>query len=117
MRRFLVMLLSLLCIVLPLQANAGIAVAGKHCPHMQDMKISSAMTSSKQHDCCNDAATFAKTGQLCKSGQQCSPSLSYMLSPAMVHIAFNTNAPQQPTIAVRAHTGPPPAVWRPPTLV
>jgi len=116
MRRFLVMLLSFMCIVLPLQASAGMDMAGKHCPHMQDMAASTA-DADDRHDCCNDAATVAKTGQLCKTGHECSPSFSYMLTPGIFHLAFTSAVTQTPAVLVRTYSGPPSAVWRPPTLI
>ena len=121
MRRLLVTVLSLWCVLLPLQANAGNAVGdGKHCPHMQDMKASPDASnnahSSDRIKCCNDAVTAAKTGQLCKTGHDCSPTLSYMLSPTLVQLALTADVQQLPAIPARIHTGPPSAVWRPPTL-
>ena len=117
MRRFLVMLLSFMCIVLPLQASAGMVMAGKHCPHMQNMAAGSPADADDRHDCCNDAATVAKTGQLCKTGHECSPSFSYMLTPGIFHLAFTSAVIQAPAVPVRAYSGPPSAVWRPPTLI
>ena len=121
MRRFLVMLLSLMCIILPLQVTAGMDMAGKHCPHMQpqmqNMAAGSAADANDRHDCCNDAATVAKTGQLCKTGHECSPSFSYMLTPGIFHLAFTSAVIQAPAVPVRAYSGPPSAVWRPPTLI
>ena len=116
MRRFLVMLLSFMCIVLPLQASAGMDMAGKHCPHMLDMAGSPA-DADDRHDCCNDAATVAKTGQLCKTGHECSPSFSYMLTPGIFHLAFTSAVTQTPAFPARTYSGPPSAVWRPPTLI
>ena len=120
MRRYLVMLLSLWCILLPLQAGAGNAAGDdKHCPHMQDMKASAAISvdqNADHHGCCNDAATVAKTGQLCKAGHECSPTLGYMLAPTHCQFVVTSDARQRQTIPIPRHTSPPSAVWRPPTL-
>lgn len=116
MRRFLAMLLVLICIALPLQASADAVMAGKHCPHMQDMKASTAARSNGHHSCCNDAATVAKTGRLCKTGHDCSPTLSYLLSPIVFDLDFATEARQLPAIPARIPISSPAAVWRPPTL-
>jgi hypothetical protein len=117
MRLFLVMLLSFLCIALPLQASATTTATGKHCPHMQDMAALSPADSNNHPDCCNDAATASKTGQLCKTGQECSPPVTYMLPPTIVLLALTSEVTQLAAIPVRTHTGPPSAVWRPPTLL
>jgi hypothetical protein len=116
MRRFLVMLLAIMCAVLPLQASSGVEMAGQHCPHMQDMAGSPA-DAGDRHDCCNDAATVAKTGQLCKTGYECSPLFSYLLTPGIFHLAFTSAVTQTPTLRVPTYSGPPSAVWRPPTLI
>ena len=92
-------------------------MTGKHCPHMQSIKLSSLVGSKNRHDCCNDATTVAKTGQLCKTGQECSSQVIYIPPPTMVLLALTSDAQQLPAIPMRTHTGPPPAVWRPPALV
>lgn len=111
------MVLSLLCIALPLQASAGMVAANKYCLHMQGMVVPSLVGSNARHDCCNDSATVAKIGQLCKVGQECSQHPTYMLPPSTPYSALPTEVPQLPVIPLRAHTDPPPAVWRPPTLI
>jgi hypothetical protein len=121
MRRCLVMLLSFMCIVLPLQVTASMEMAGQHCPHMQphmqNMAAGSPADAGDRHDCCNDAATVAKTGQLCKTGYECSPLFSYLLTPGIFHLAFTSAVTQTPTLRVPTYSGPPSAVWRPPTLI
>jgi hypothetical protein len=92
-------------------------MTGKHCPHMQEMKAWSPANSAEHHSCCNDAATVAKTGQHCKTGHACSPSLSYFLPSILFHLAFITDVRQSPAVPLRALAGSPSAVWRPPTLV
>ena len=116
MRRILAILLALICVALPLQASAGTVMAGKHCPHMEAMKASMATHSSSHHRCCNDAATVAKTGQLCKTGHDCSPPLNYLLSPIVLTLEFTTDARQSPAIPARIPISSPSAVWRPPAL-
>lgn len=116
MRRTLVILLTVLCIALPLRVVAAATVMGEHCPHMQDMSAPAQPDSGRTHDCCNDAATAAKTGQLCKSGHECSPSLSYPLPTAVVTLAITVAHAQRPALPAQPHIGPPGAVWRPPTL-
>lgn len=123
MRRFLAIALSVLCIALPLQVGAGVAVQNQHCPHMQDMQLMQEMDASSPadaslgHNCCNDAATAAKTGQLCKTGHECSPSLTYLLAPSPLHLAITTEHAPLLALSTQIHAGPPRAVWRPPSQV
>jgi hypothetical protein len=126
MRRFLAIALSILCIALPLQVGAGVAVKSQHCPHMQDMppmqlmqeqNAPSPADSSFGHNCCNDAATAAKTGQLCKTGHECSPSLTYVLSPSPLHLAITIEHTPLPVLSTQIHASPLRAVWRPPTPI
>lgn len=67
-------------------------------------------------DCCHDAATVAKTGQPCKSGQDCQ-------APALWAVPVTPWAapvvPPQALQAVAVCTAPhglAALVWRPPTL-
>jgi hypothetical protein len=68
-------------------------------------------------DCCNDAATAALTGKLCKTGQECQTPTGGFVSPAQAAVyplpaaavpAFFTSAPSLGASA---------SVWRPPTLL
>lgn len=67
-------------------------------------------------DCCNDAATYALTGKLCKTGQECQAPTSWMGSfsqpvmktqPLSVLLVVSSPAPPDGAGA---------SVWRPPTL-
>lgn len=116
MRRTLVILFTVFCIALPLRVPAGTTAMGEHCPHMQDMSAPAQPDSGRTHDCCNDAATVAKTGQLCKTGYECSPSLSYLVSSILLTSAIPVAHAQRPALPPQLHVGPPGAVWRPPAL-
>jgi hypothetical protein len=134
MRRLIAISLSLLCIVLPLRAVADAAAAnGNHCPMMQAQSdqqapiqaephadvhpISHAQaTSAGSHDCCNDADTAARTGQLCKMGQECTAPMTYLLPPSMLQQGVATQRIFFASLPVTLHTRPPAAVWRPPSL-
>jgi hypothetical protein len=97
----------------PVQAQAA-AHSGMHA---EDPAASAAHTaSSADHDCCNDAATFARTGEMCKPGQACSPLLAYLLPPAVLQPAIALQHASVNPVSIPFHTRPPGAVWRPPSL-
>jgi hypothetical protein len=114
MRRVLVIFLSVLCIALPLRADAKAAKSCAHCPPAQHMSTVPDTGSTHPLDCCEDAMNTAKAGQLCKMGQNCSPSLTYVLPPAPFQFAVATAAAQLPTVSPPVLTGSPHTVWRPP---
>lgn len=120
MRRFV---LFLLCLAIALQAWAGTQSRAEPCPMAADMVAMASApgaTASESgalgDDCCNDAATFAKTGQPCKTGQDCQ-------APALWAVPVTPwAAPVAPPPALRAVAvcaaprGLAALVWRPPTL-
>ncbi len=110
MRRVIAIALSLLCIALPLRADA--TAGDRHCPRMQ----THLSTDAQQHDCCNDAATYASTGQLCKMGQQCSPPMTFPIPASVVQVAFAASHAVAPTPSRLLYLRPPATVWRPPNL-
>jgi hypothetical protein len=135
MRRLIAIALSLLCIALPLRSLADTVASGEHCPRMQahmaadgqenvhtdmhadvDGLARTAANAPGGHDCCNDAATFAKTGQLCKMGQECSPPMTYLLPPTVLLAVIATQHAEAPALFTPFHSRPPAAVWRPPSL-
>lgn len=68
-------------------------------------------------DCCNDLATFERTGQPCKSIQSCAAPAAGM--PSFPPLVVQTQVTQQPQAPVW-RTVPPGAtsrLWRPPTSV
>lgn len=67
-------------------------------------------------DCCNDEATYALTGKLCKTGQECQAPTGWMGSfsqpviqtqPSSLLVVVSSPAPPDGAGA---------SVWRPPTL-
>ena len=115
--------LAIACLVslgLSLQGLAGVRAAEAPCPMMQDAAEStesSATQGDMSHDCCNDAATFAKTGKPCKTDLPCQ-TLSQASQSAYSHVLFAPAA--GPTIpfpdrVIRPHDPSP--VWRPPALI
>jgi hypothetical protein len=120
MRRLLVLVL---CLLLPLQGFAAWQVPASPCP-MQGMMAmadeADGMAESLAEvmdDCCNDMATFERTGQPCKSIQSCVvPAVGLPTFPSLVALTPVTQDPQAPTW----RSLPPGAtslLWRPPTFV
>ncbi|NQD37635.1 hypothetical protein HPT27_11420 [Permianibacter sp. IMCC34836] len=67
-------------------------------------------------DCCNDAEAVAKTGQLCKAGQECpTGSLGILIQPA-VDVSPRITALAFSVTPLFIHTFDPSSVWRPPAL-
>lgn len=113
----------LLCLSISLQGWAAGAGVQAPCPMGDMMVMQSSMAANGDieqtadlGDCCNDAATFALTGKLCKTGQECQAPTGWMTpfsqpviqtQPSSVLLVIGT-----PT----APDGAPASVWRPPTL-
>jgi hypothetical protein len=71
-----IFLLLLLSVTLPAHGLATLAVIAPSCPMEQGMQADAAARAQHAHaspdgTCCNDADTAAKTGKLCKGGQDC----------------------------------------------
>lgn len=79
--------------------------------------VAPAMDGDLSHDCCNDAATFAKTGKLCKTELSCQTlSQAPQTSFALVLLATTAEpAVPSPDRVIRNHDPTP--VWRPPALI
>jgi hypothetical protein len=109
----------MLCLAIPLQGIAGIAVIKTSCPMKQmsvDTMSTSAMTPAMP-DCCNDANTFAKTGKACKSGQQCQSNNPF--SALILNYQFSTSVQtvHLPHAVTAIHSLDPSSVWRPPSQI
>jgi len=115
--------LVIVCLVslgISLQGFAGVRAAEVPCPMMQaaaESAESAAMPAGMGHDCCNDAATFAKTGKPCKTDLSCQI-LSQALQSGYTFVLFATTA--EPAVpfrdrVIRPHD--PSTVWRPPALI
>ncbi len=120
MRRVLVLVL---CLLLPLQGFAAWQMPASPCP-MQGMMSMADETGEMEEsladameDCCNDMATFERTGQPCKSVQSCAAPAAGM--PTFPSLAARTPVTQDPEPPAW-RTLPPGATmrhWRPPTSV
>lgn len=116
--RFL--LASLLCLGVSIQGFASVSASETPCPMMQagvESAQDSAMQGDMHHDCCNDAATFAKTGKLCKTNLSCQ-ALSHAPQTAYTVVLSAPTADPFvpfPDQVIRPHDPVP--VWRPPALI
>ena len=121
MRAAKFVLVCLVCLGISFQGFASVVGAHSHCPMTQpgtDPAMAAAMQAAgMKHDCCTDAATFARTGKMCKSDLQCQPA---GLAP-LVSVALNT--PVQVCQVIATLPDPliesvsPSLVWRPPALI
>lgn len=123
-RRFVIFVL---CLALALQSWAGSQSSSEPCPMAAEMAANmtamasavgsdTADTGALGGDCCNDAATFAETGQPCKTGQDCQAPATWavpatpwadppLVPPPCLQAAEDCPAPR----------GLAASVWRPPT--
>lgn len=113
----------LLCLSIPLQGWAAGAGVQAPCPMGDMMAIQAEIQANGANeaiadiaDCCNDAATAALTGKLCKTGQECQAPTGWLALPSQpvvqvlpTSILLLTSTPSPPD-------GAPVSVWRPPTL-
>lgn len=112
-----------LCMLLPLQGFAAWQVPASLCPMQGTMAMAEQdgdMTDTlvgAMADCCNDMATFERTGQPCKSVQSCaSPAAGLFSLPSLEARTLKTQDPLAP--AWRSLSlGATSRLWRPPTPV
>ncbi len=113
-------LACLVCIGVSIQGFASVVATEAPCPMMQagvESAGDSAMQSDMSHDCCTDAATFAKTGKLCKADLPCQ-SLNQAPQTAYSLVLFAPAAePSDPFPDRVIRTFEPAPVWRPPALI
>ena len=109
----------LLCLAIPLQGWAAGAGVQAPCP-MGDMVAMQADAASEAMadlgDCCNDAATAALTGKLCKTGQECQAPTGWLAPPSQPVVQALPTSVLLLTATPTPPDGAPASVWRPPTL-
>lgn len=118
--RFLTALI--LCLLMPLQGFAALQVVAVPCPMQAGMSMSVDMgdlvdLADAMEDCCNDAATFERTGEMCKPGQGLNTPAVWL--PPFAPLEFQARAtPSLRDPVWRMHPpGQPSRLWRPPTPV
>ena len=109
-----------ICLGVSIQGFASVSAADIPCPMAQtasESTLDSGMHAGMSHDCCTDAASFAKTGKLCKMGLSCQPvSQAPMIAASLAPFCSTTDATVALTDRVIAPRDPSP-VWRPPALI
>ncbi len=116
MRRFLISLL--LCIAIPAQGFASIAVAACSCPMKHSAAMQQVAESAEMHQCCHQDEAPSKTCKSCKGGQHCQSTNWQFLGDGL---AIQVPVTEQAVwISPRLQFVPsfdPSSVWRPPALV
>lgn len=113
----------LLCLSISLQGWAAGAGVQAPCPMGEMMAMQDSMpangdmeSTADLGDCCNDAATYALTGKLCKIGQECQAPTGWMVPSSQPVVQ---TPPSSVLLVIGSPTPPdgaPASVWRPPTL-
>jgi hypothetical protein len=111
------LLILLLCLTIPFQGVAASHAFKAPCP-MEQMGHAMAMDDGDlDRDCCNDPVTAAKTGQLCKVGQECpTGGIGILVRAALAEspgissltISFPPTLSPSPNLS---------SIWRPPALI
>lgn len=116
MRTFL---LLILCLAIPLQGFAALAVFEPPCPMESSTTVDATDVAdgSMAHDCCNNADTFAKTGKICKTGQECQSSSQGPIFMLNTRLPSPDHSVRFPPIALSVHSFDPSDLWRPPAQV
>lgn len=115
MRTMRTLLLLILCLAIPLQGFAAMVALEPPCPMEATAAGSMDASDSMAHDCCNDADTVAKTGKLCKMGQECPSGGQYLLFPPVVLAVAPVTVDRFSLITHFIPTLSPAGLWRPPT--
>lgn len=111
-----VVTLLFLCLSLAL-VNVGYAHSyNTSCPMENNGGGMGDMEHNISADCCNDAETAAKTGELCKADQNCSVSPLVIFSSAPTYSHISTIRNTALNIIPRVPDSSPSDLWRPPTL-
>lgn len=117
MKNLRVLLLGLLCFAISIQGFARNGMAENPCPMLQSDAAATTMSAAADHDCCDDADAFAKTGKACKTGQEC-PAAGIALIPSVQTASFALVAPVRLVSRTPAMIDfAPPGVWRPPSSI
>lgn len=112
MRAYLALML---CFMIAFQGVANANVFKQPCPMQQGMEHMASDATVGAGSCCNDADTAAKTGKLCKTGQECSLSTSAIMS-LQTTLLDPMSSPQVVTTLFMTPALHPSAVWRPPSF-
>jgi hypothetical protein len=116
MRRLIALIL---CLLIPLQGFATLKTASVPCPMQAGMSMNVDMDdlTEAMEDCCNDAATFERTGEMCKSGKNLQAPSSWMPPPSPMEFQAHATPPLREPVWREHPPGQPTRLWRPPTSV
>lgn len=116
------LLTLVLCLLMPLQGFAALQGLAVPCPMQAGMSMNVDIAdmvdlADALEDCCNDAATLERTGELCKPGQSLHGPAVWL--PPFAPLEFQVQVASSLREPVwRMHPpGQPPRLWRPPTSV
>lgn len=116
MRRLLALVL---CLLMPLQGFAALQVVAVPCPMQAGMSMNVDMVDliDAMEDCCNDAATFERTGELCKLGQSLHAPAVWLAPFAPLEFQAQATPSLRDPVWRMHPPGQPSRLWRPPTSV
>ena len=111
------LLLLTLCLLLPFQGFAALVAFEPPCPMAMSAGSDAEAVSvdAMASDCCNDADTVAQTGELCKSGQECSSGGPGLLFPPMMQAVAPVAAERFTLLSLFIPRLFLDGLWRPPT--
>ncbi|MGK2914559.1 MAG: hypothetical protein ACSLE5_08930 [Porticoccaceae bacterium] len=116
MHCFRLVLVCFLCLAIPLQGIASVVVAQPLCL-IEGNQSSNRVDAGEAQSCCQDAATFVKTGKPCKAGQECLSSGQCSLSHHGAISALPLPSSHFPRLRLFTEAFDLVAIWRPPTLL
>ena len=97
------------------QSNVDARVVKQPCAMEQGMQAEM-HDSAATRDCCNDEETAAKTGNLCKTGQECNLPHTFTLVSLQAPVQAPVATPVVPAGNLFSPSFNPPDIWRPPTF-
>ena len=115
MRRFLTLLL---CACMALQGVGTVLAQEAPCPmeaELTAMVVAGELAVEDLPDCCNDMATWAETGHLCKPGLDCAGLVVWAPAPTCGAVAAVADSDPAFRPGPTTLSAPPGAPWRPPT--
>lgn len=107
---------GVLCFAISLQGFAGVALPEKPCPMQSGAQAVEVVAMAADHDCCNDADTFATTGKLCKTGQECSSGGIGLIASSRIASFLPLQPLRIDSLVQPIFNAAPAGIWRPPTL-
>jgi len=113
-----ILICFLLCLAVPVQGFASIAVSACTCPMSHHAAMEDSSESSTMPDCCKHDDKYSQTCKDCNGGQQCHPSTSwqYFSSAQVIQVPTIEQPVWASRVAQFIPSFDPSSVWRPPAL-